>query len=130
MPQARSGGSSSSSGAGGTSRRRSSAGSARGAGARTSSRASSASTGSADERFEAAAQRLRKLNERVIEASRGAGEGVLSSYEKALKTMAAAIERGPGRSDVEWISQLATTQAKFIRDVTEAWASAARNMMK
>ena len=130
MPQARSGGSSSSSGAGGTSRRRSSAGSARGAGARTSSRADSASSASADERFEAAAQRLRKLNERVIEASRGAGEGVLSSYEKALKTMAAAIERGPGRSDVEWISQLATTQAKFIRDVTEAWASATRNMMK
>jgi hypothetical protein len=130
MPQARSGGSSSSSGAGGTSRERSSAGSARGPGARTSSRASSASTASADERFEAAAQRLRKLNERVIEASRGAGEGVLSSYEKALGTMAAAIERGPGRSEVEWISQLATTQAQFIRDVTEAWVSAARNMMK
>jgi hypothetical protein len=85
---------------------------------------------SPEARFEAAAERLRKLNERIIEAGKQAGETTLSNYEKALKAIASAVERGPGSSDVEWISQLATTQAKFIRDVTEAWTSAAREMLK
>jgi hypothetical protein len=73
---------------------------------------------------------VRKLNERIIEASKDAGETTLSSYEKALKAIAATIEKGPGSSDVEWISNLATTQAKFIRDVTTAWTNAARGMLK
>jgi hypothetical protein len=76
------------------------------------------------------AQRVRRLNERIIEAGKDAGEATLSSYEKALKAIAASIERGPGKSDVEWISALATTQAKFLRDVTNAWTSAARGMLK
>jgi hypothetical protein len=45
----------------------------------------------------------------------------LASYEKALKAIAGTLERGPGSSDIDWISNLATTQAKFIRDVTAAW---------
>jgi hypothetical protein len=80
--------------------------------------------------LDAAAQRLRKLNERIIEAGRQTGETTLSSYEKALKAIAGAVERGPGSSDIDWISHLATTQAKFIRDVTEAWTSTARGMLK
>ncbi|HUJ33584.1 MAG TPA: hypothetical protein VLW51_00130 [Solirubrobacteraceae bacterium] len=76
------------------------------------------------------AQRIRKLNERIIEEGKSAGEATLSSYEKALKAIASSIERGPGKSDIEWISSLATTQAKFIRDVTDAWTSAARGMLK
>ena len=58
------------------------------------------------------------------------GESTLSSYEKALKAMASAVERGPGSSDIDWISHLATTQAKFIRDVTQAWTAAARDILK
>jgi hypothetical protein len=80
--------------------------------------------------LEAAAQRLRKLNERIIEAGKDAGESTLTSYEKALKTIASTLERGPGSSDVEWISNLATAQAKFIRDVTTAWTTAARKVLK
>ena len=76
------------------------------------------------------AQRVRKLNERIIEESKSAGEATLSAYEKALKAIASSLERGPGKSDVEWVSSLATTQAKWIRDVTTAWTSAARGMLK
>jgi hypothetical protein len=92
--------------------------------------AASAAAAAVDPAVEAAAQRLRKLNERIIEAGRNAGEGALSSYERALKTIAGTLERGPGSSDVEWISALATAQAKFIRDVTAAWTKAARDMIK
>ena len=57
-------------------------------------------------------------------------ETTLSSYEKALKAIAGTIERGPGSSEIDWISNLATAQAKFIRDVTSAWTSAARDRLK
>ncbi|MBV8999327.1 MAG: hypothetical protein JO304_09720 [Solirubrobacterales bacterium] len=76
------------------------------------------------------AQRVRKLNERIIDESKTAGEATLTAYEKALKAVASSLERGPGKSDVEWISSLATTQAKWIRDVTEAWTKAARGVLK
>jgi hypothetical protein len=91
---------------------------------------SKASASSPEARLEAAAQRLRKLNERIIEAGKQTGETTLSSYEKALKAIAGAVERGPGSSEIDWISHLATTQAKFIRDVTQAWTSAARDVLK
>jgi hypothetical protein len=103
-------------------------------GSRSTSSAGSArakaSTGSPEARLEAAAVRVRKLNERIIEAGKQTGETTLSSYETALKAIAGAVERGPGASDIDWISHLATTQAKFIRDVTQAWTSAARDMLK
>jgi len=153
VPQARSSGSSSgrsqtkrssaskSTGAKRTTRKTSSASSgssasrtraSRGSGSGSSSTASAKSNGATavDARLEAVAQRIRKLNERIIEEGKSAGEATLSSYEKALKAIASSIERGPGKSDIEWISSLATTQAKFIRDVTAAWTSAARDMLK
>ncbi len=89
-----------------------------------------ASAGAADPRLDAVAQRVRKLNERIIDESKSAGEATLTAYEKALKAIAASLERGPGKSDVEWVSSLATTQAKWIRDVTAAWTAAARGVLK
>jgi len=89
-----------------------------------------ATSPTSDASVEAVAQRVRRLNERIIEAGKQAGETTLSSYEKALKTIASTIERGPGSSDVEWISSIATAQAKFIRDVTSSWTSAARARLK
>ena len=70
-----------------------------------------ASGSSPEARLEAAVERLRKLNERIIEAGKQTGETTLPSYEKALKAIAGAVERGPGTSEIEWISHLATTQA-------------------
>ncbi len=151
MPQARSSGSSSgstprrsqtkrssankSTGAKRTTTRKST--SARSSASKSSASKASASKGSArsnaasaDPRLEAVAQRVRKLNERIIDESKSAGEATLTAYEKALKAIASSLERGPGKSDVEWVSSLATTQAKWIRDVTAAWTSAARGMLK
>jgi hypothetical protein len=149
VPQARRSDSKSTSGAKTTGRgrpKRSTAGSSaattpatasRGGGARSGSSSRGArsanakpSAGSPEARLEATAERLRKLNERIIEVGKQTGESTLSSYEKALKAMASAVERGPGSSDIDWISHLATTQAKFIRDVTQAWIAAARDMLK
>jgi hypothetical protein len=155
MPQARSGGSrgsgSSRSSSGGGARRARSTGS-RSTGSRSSSSSRSGSTaskrtttkrsgttgrssstrpkaGSPEARVEAAANRVRKLNEQIIEAGKQAGETTLTSYEKFLKSIAGSLERGPGSSDVEWISNLATAQAKFIRDITSSLTKAARKRL-
>jgi hypothetical protein len=98
---------------------------AKSAGARATSTRSAA-----DARAEAVAQRLRKLNDRIIEASKEAGEATLSSYERALRAIATTIEKGPGSSDIEWVSNLATAQAKFIRDLTTSWTKQARKALK
>jgi hypothetical protein len=132
VPQARSSGSKSTSGAKTTGRgraKRSTAGSSA-AKPKASAAKPKASAGSPEARLEATAERLRKLNERIINVGKQTGESTLASYEKALKAMASAVERGPGSSDIDWISNLATTQAKFIRDVTQAWTAAARDMLK
>jgi hypothetical protein len=98
----------------------------------TATRAGSArpKPGSPEARLEAAANRVRKVNEQIIDAGRHAGESTLTSYEKFLKSIASSLERGPGKSDVEWISNLATAQAKFIRDVTSSVTKAARKRLK
>ena len=105
---------------------------ARGSRSTTSARSTEANApaSSPEARLEAAAERLRKLNERIIQGGKRTGETTLSSYEKALKAIAGAVERGPGTSDIDWISDLALAQARFIRDFTEAWTSAARDMLK
>jgi hypothetical protein len=115
-----------------TAAKRSTAGasSSRASAASRATSSAKATASAADARLEAAATRLRKLNERIIEAGKEAGETTLSSYEKALKAIARSLESGPGKSEVDWISHLATTQAKFIRDVTNAWTSAARGVLK
>jgi hypothetical protein len=92
--------------------------------------AASKAAASSDVRIDAIANRVRKLNERIIEAGREAGETTLTTYEKALKTIASGIEKGPGRSEIDWISNLATAQAKFIRDLTNSWTSTARGVLK
>jgi hypothetical protein len=155
MPQARSGGSSrsgtsrSSSGGGTRRSRASSSRSSSGAastrsgrstaGRRTTAKRSTTGArstttrpkpGSPEARVEAAANRVRKLNEQIIETGKQAGETTLTSYEKFLKSIASSLERGPGKSDVEWISSLATAQAKFIRDVTTSFTKAARKRLK
>lgn len=80
--------------------------------------------------LEAIAERLRKLNEKIIDVGREAGESTLTSYEKALKTIANGISQGPAKDELEWIQHLAASQAKFVREITESWAKAARERLK
>ncbi len=109
---------------------RSGASASRGSATTTARKGAGRASAGVDQRVEAAATRVRKLNERIIEAGKEAGETTLTAYEKALKALAASIERGAGRSDVEWVTHLLNTQAKFIRDVTGTWTSAARDALK
>ena len=82
--------------------------------------------GSAEE----AVKRIRDLNERLIESSKSAGLVALEAYEKSLQSMAEFEEKIATSSQLDWVSTIASTQAKFVQDVSSAYTSAARDLLK
>ena len=85
---------------------------------------------SATDNFEEAADRLRDLNERIIESSRKAGQSYVDAYEKTLVSIADFQDRVGKASQVDWFSTLAHAQADFTRNWAEAYTAAARNVLK
>jgi len=77
-----------------------------------------------------AVTRIRELNERLIEASKSAGQITLDAYEKALQSLVDFEEKVGSASQLDWVSAVATTHAKFVQDVSGAYISAARELLK
>lgn len=77
-----------------------------------------------------ATQRIRDLNERLIESSKSAGLVTLDAYEKALQSLVDFEEKVASASQLDWVSALATTHAKFITDVSASYTKAARELLK
>jgi hypothetical protein len=95
----------------------------------------SSSTGSstrstATDNTEAAAERIRELNERIIDSSKKAGNAYLDIYEKTLNSIADYQEKTGEKSPVEWVTTIANAQASFTRDLAGAYSSAARSLLK
>jgi predicted RNA-binding Zn ribbon-like protein len=78
---------------------------------------------------EESAQRIRELNERLIQSAKAAGNTTLDAYEKALKSMVDFEEKVAGASQLEWVTALAQTHAAFVRDVSAAYTKAARELL-
>ena len=70
------------------------------------------------ESVESAAERVAELNEKAVANGKKAGAAYLSSYEKAASA-----------TKVEWLATVATAQADLTRDITKAYASAARELV-
>jgi len=79
---------------------------------------------------EAAAKRIRELNERIIETGRKAGLTSLDLYEKTLKSIADMQEDVGKASQVQWFSAIAAAQANFTREMAETYTAAARDVLK
>jgi hypothetical protein len=79
---------------------------------------------------EEATQRIRDLNERIIDSSKTAGLVTLEAYEKALSSLAEFEEKVASATQLDWVSALATTHAKFITDVSGSYTKAARDLLK
>jgi hypothetical protein len=118
-----------------TTKSRSSSTRSRSSSRKTSSNGTSGSTASANKRAsnqtaDAAADRIRDLNERIIESSKKAGSTYLDIYEKTLNSIADYQEKVGDQSQVDWVSTIANAQAKFTRDLAGAYSSAARSLLK
>lgn len=79
---------------------------------------------------EEAVQRIRELTERFIESAKAAGNQSLDAYEQSLRNLVEFQERAAGASQLDWVSSIATAHAKFVSDVSAAYVSAARDMLK
>jgi hypothetical protein len=79
---------------------------------------------------EAAADRIREVNERIIESSKKAGNVYLDLYEKTLNSIADYQEKVGKQTEVEWVTTVANAQANFTRELATAYTSAARSLIK
>src|SRR3954465_8256547 len=96
-----------------------------------SAKASSESTKrAANDTTEAAADRIRDLNERIIESGKKAGTTYLDVYEKTLNSIADYQEKVGEQSQVDWVKTITDAQANFTRDLAGAYTSAARTLLK
>jgi hypothetical protein len=79
---------------------------------------------------EATTERIRDLNEQIIEAGRKAGGAYLDAYEKALESITDYQERVAKQTDVEWVSTIVDAQARFTRELTKLYVSTGRELLK
>jgi len=75
-------------------------------------------------------ERIRDLNEQILEAGKKAGGAYLSAYEKALQSIADYQEQVAKQTDVEWVSTIVDAQARFTRELTKLFVSTGREMLK
>jgi hypothetical protein len=79
---------------------------------------------------EAAVERIRALNEQILDFGKKAGTSFLEAYETNLKSFAEYQDKVADSSQVEWISSIARAQANFTREVSAAYAASARELLK
>lgn len=94
--------------------------------AQGSSTSDSTSTPSVEE----AAERIRALNEKVIEAAKAAGGSSLDAYEKALSNMLEFENKVADASPIDWVSALVKSHSEFMSDVASSYTKAARELLK
>lgn len=80
--------------------------------------------------FDAAAERIRQLNEKVIAAAKQSGNISLDAYERTLSSLVEFEEKVADASQLEWVSAMAKAHAGFVADVSNAFTSAARDTLK
>jgi predicted RNA-binding Zn ribbon-like protein len=79
---------------------------------------------------EQSVQHIRELTEQLIDAAKKGGNASLDAYEKALANMVDFEKKAAGASQLDWVTNVAEAHAKFVQDVSSAYVSAARDMLK
>jgi len=83
------------------------------------------------EQTDEAIERIRELNEQVLQSGREWGLGFLDAYEQSMRTYAEFQDKAAASvGDVEWISQVVKAQADFTRDMTKLTTQTARRLLK
>jgi hypothetical protein len=87
-------------------------------------------TGGDTSAFDETATRIRELNEKLIQLTKESGQSSLDMYEKALQSMVDFEKSVASRSQLDWVTGLANTHAKFVQDLTGFYIKAARDALK
>jgi hypothetical protein len=79
--------------------------------------------------FEAATERAREANERLLEAGRKVSSAYLDGVEKYVSGLAQFERKVAEQTHVEAVASLLDTHAKLTEDVVKASVSAARELI-
>jgi hypothetical protein len=79
---------------------------------------------------DAARDRIFQVNEQILETGRKAGLSLVDSYEKGWKSVADLQEKVGDETNIEWVSALTHAQARFTRELTDAYASTAKSVFR
>jgi hypothetical protein len=74
--------------------------------------------------------RIRKLNERIIENARKAGDTYLEVYERSLQAIVDYQKGVADATPIDWVKNVLDAQAVFTRELGEMYAAAAREALK
>ena len=80
--------------------------------------------------LEQATERAREFNDKAVDAGKKLSGTFVDTYEKYALTLADAGQKAGEATNVEWISAAASAQAGMTRELTKAYASAARQLLK
>jgi hypothetical protein len=79
---------------------------------------------------EAAAARVRDLNEQALEFGKKAGLQLLEAYEANMKTVADYQDKVADVTPVEWVATAARAQANLTREITRVYGATTRDLLK
>lgn len=79
---------------------------------------------------EAVTERIRQLNEKMIEATKQGGKLSLDAYERTLSSLVDFEQKTADASQLDFVSALASAHATFMTDVSSAFTNAARSNLK
>lgn len=80
--------------------------------------------------FEAATERIRELNEKVLAAAKQTGTISLDTYEQTVNSLLDFSQKAADSTKVDWFSEFTKSQASIITEVTNAYTKAARDLLK
>ena len=73
--------------------------------------------------------RAKAFNEDVLESGKKAGDAYLNTLERGMKSYADLHEEVGKAMPFDWTTPVATAQAAFVRDVTDAYVAAGRKLI-
>lgn len=82
-----------------------------------------------DQAVEEFTARAKAFNEDVLESSKKAGEAYLNTLERGLKSYADLHEEVGKALPFDWTAPVATAQAAFVRDITDAYVAAGKQLV-
>jgi hypothetical protein len=79
---------------------------------------------------QAAAERIRELNEQALELGKKAGLRFLEAYEANVKSYADYQDNVADAAPVEWVATAARAQANLTREITRVYGATTRDLLK
>jgi hypothetical protein len=80
--------------------------------------------------FEAAFEQVKEFNEQLLSTARRAGNLYLDSYEKAVDRAVEFELKVAGTTEQEWLKTLIEAQVDLTRDLSSAYTTTARTLLK